>query len=813
MFGQDIRFSLRALVRNPAFAIASILALTLAIGANTSVFAVVNALLNFSLPIEEPERVAFVFPTNDEQNVTQGGLGATELEAYRESLEQLESVEALQTIQVNLVGTDFAQRVTANAVTPGFFELTGRAPQSGRGFLDDEGREGGPRVVVLSDGLWRQNFAARTDVLDQRLRINGEDHQVVGVAPPGLDFGAPVDAWIPLVVDESRFPRTQRTLLAVGRLRDGATVEAADRTAKAVAARLAQDDPEIFEGWSVRVATTSQVFRQGSNMVSVLLYSAITFVLLIACANIANLLLARSLARQQEMALRTSLGAGRGRLLRQLAVESVVLAMVGGAAGLLLGVLGIRFLRNSFAPDPNMGFIAEQIRMDLGVALHAIGISVLAGLVFGVVPAILITRGNLALSLREGSKSSGSRGKARIRSALVTAEVALAMALLITAGTLIRAFDAIYDEDPGFEPRQLLTLQMALTETEYPDPEAVARFVERATDELGRLPGVRSAAATTSLPLTQFPGPGTTHVEVEGSATLDRQRAANALDVVVTPSYFEALEIPLVAGRAFGLADRAESEPVAIVTEDFAARFFDGESPLDRRLRVQTPGSQDQGTWRRIVGVVGAHESHAHSLRNPAKVPQVFLPTAQAPRRGFQIVMRTEPDPETLAGSARAALARVDRTQPVSQVKTLERVVEEIDTQNTVFLQILISLALVAMVLAAVGIYGVISYGVAQRRREIGIRTALGARPVNTVGLVARSAASLTAVGLLLGSGLGLMLVRFMGSQLASIGETGSSGPTTFVVLALAFLLVATVASVVPTRRALRTEPSLVLRS
>ena len=812
MFGHDIRFSLRALVRNPAFAIASIIALTLAIGANTSVFAVVNALLNFSLPIEEPERVAFIFPTNDEQGVTQGGLSALELDAYRQSLDQLESLHALQPTQVNLVGNDFAQRVAANSVTPGFFEMTGRAPQLGRAFLESEGLEGGPRVVILSDGLWRQNFAARNDILEQRLRINGEDHQIVGVAPPDLNFGAPADAWLPLVVNETRFPNSQRTLLVVGRLRDGATVDAADRTAKTVAARLAQDDPEVFEGWSVRVPTTSQVFRQGSNMVSVLLYSAITFVLLIACANIANLLLARSLARQQEMALRTSLGAGRGRLLRQLAVESVVLALVGGGAGLLLGVFGVRFLRNSFAPDPNMGFIAEQIRMDFSVALHAVGISVLAGLIFGVVPAILITRGNLALSMREGSKSSGSRGKARIRSALVMAEVALAMALLITAGTLIRAFDAIYAEDPGFEPRQLLTLQMALTEAEYPESDSVAQFVERAVDELGRLPGVTAAAATTSLPLTQFPGPGTTNVEVDGAETLNDQRAANALDVVVTPGYFETLEIPVVGGRAFDLADRSESEPVAIVTEDFAARFFDGESPLDRRLRVQPPGTEEPGAWRRIVGVVGAHESHAHSLRNPAKVPQVFLPAAQMPRRGFQLVMRTNPDPETLAASARAALARVDRTQPVSQVKTLERVVEEIDTQNTVFLQILISLALVAMVLAAVGIYGVIAYGVAQRRREIGIRTALGARPVNTVGLVARSAASLTAVGVVIGSGLGLMLVRFMGSQLAAIGDTGSSGPTTFAILAGAFLAVATLASVVPTRRALRTEPSLVLR-
>ncbi len=811
----DLRFALRTLIKNPAFSITAVLALTLAIGANTSVFSVVNALNNFSLPFDQPEQVAFVFPTQPEQNVNQGGLSPAEFREYQDGLTGFESLHATLPMQYNLVGSAEPLRASANQVTPGFFTMTGRAPILGRGFLPEEGLDGNHRVVILDHGFWTQDLGAQPGIVGTTLKLDGDAYRVVGIAPEKFSFGRPVQLWTPLVLDELATPRDQRFLAAIGRLKPDSTAEQTTQEAKVIAARLESTYPDVYRGWSSQVVTVSEVFSQGSGLITILLYSAITFVLLIACANIANLLLSRTLARSQELALRSSLGAGRGQLVRQLLVESLVLAGIGGGLGLALGSLGVRLLRNAFAPDPNIGFVAQNFQLDQTVILHSITISVIAGLIFGILPALRATRGNLGMTLREGAKSSGGKKKQLLRGVLVSAEVALAMALLITAGTLMRAFNGIYSEDPGFRSEGVITAQVGLPEQDYPDDAAVTEYFRAAIQRLEELPGVTKVAATSSLPLTLFPGPGTTHVDVEGRDQPEDATAANAIDVIITPEYFETLEIPLVRGRNFSVLDRSDTEQVAIVTESFVQQHWPGEVGLDRRIRVippQTDRDSITAEWRRIVGVVANHESHAHSLRSPIKSPQIFLAIEQAPRRQLTFLARSNAAPAALAPALRTGLFEVDPNLPLNNVKSYDRVVAEIDTQNGVFLGLLSGLAGVALLLAAVGIYGVIAYGVTQRRREIGIRTALGAKPRNTIGLVARSAGWLTGIGLVVGSALGLVLVRLMGSQLEGIASTGASGPTTFLALALLFLTIAMVASLVPTRRALKTNLANVLR-
>ncbi len=813
LFLRDIRYALRTLSRSPAFTLAAVLALCLAIGAHTAVFSVVHALLSFPVPLEEPDRVALLFGENPEQSIQQGGVSADDFLDYRRELKSFSNLTAGTGRQYNLVGTGEPVRVTVAQVTPGFFAMAGVDLHQGRGFLDEEGTAGRDKVAVVGYGFWQQSLGGDPDVLGRILRLDGDTYTVVGVAPEGFFFLNPNTVlWTPLVLERGAAGRDQRLLVAAGRLSVGVSAEQASAEARAVAERLATTYPDTNRGWSASVVTVPENLRQGVSFANILLYSSITFVLLIACVNVANLILARSLSREREIALRSSLGASRPRLLTQLLVESVVLSLVGGGTGFVLGLWGIRVLRNWIAPDANVGFIAPLIRADVWVFLHAFAISTLAGIVFGLVPAFQATRGNLASLMNEGGRGGESRRRRFLRDGLVMAEVALALALLVTAGTLIRAFERIYEADPGLDPTNLLTLQLALPERDYPEPGDAARFLDDAVTRLEALPGVEGTATTTVLPLTQFPGPGTARASVEGQVQDEQDQTPNVAEVVVSPGYFETMKIDLRSGRTFDDRDREDGEPVAVVTEKFVERFLEGGEGVGARLRLKLPAEEEPGAWRRIVGVVADHASHAHSLRRPSLPPLVFLPLEQAPRRVATVLVRTQGAPLDLAGVARAAIWDADATLPIDNVKTLEQAVAEIDTQNRFFLRILTGLALVALVLAAVGIYGIIAYSVTQRTREIGIRAAFGARPQNAVGLVARQAVRLTSVGVVFGCGIAYMLVRFMGSQLEGISQTQAGGPMTFVGVVGLFVVVALLASTIPSIRAARLDPVQALR-
>lgn len=816
MFLRDVRYALRTLRKSPAFTLAAALALALAIGANTAVFSVVSALLNPPIIFAEPDRVAAIFPTNAEQNINQAGMSSDDFLDFRESMSSFDSLVALAPRPYNLVGGDEPVRVQAVQATPGYLAMAGVQPIRGRGFLPDEGTAGQDRVTILSYGFWRNQLGGDPNVLERTLRLDGETYQVVGVAPENFFYFNPnVALWTPLVLEAGQTSRDQRQMLALGRLRDSVNSEEASTEAAAIAERLATDYPDSNRGWSARVVTVPDNFRQGVSFAATLLYSAITFVLLIACVNVANLILARSLVRDRELAMRASLGASRSRLVSQLLVESVTLALTGGIAGLLLGVAGTRMLRNWIAPDPNVGFIAPQIQADAFVLGHTIAISVIAGIVFGLIPAFKITRGQLVTVLKEGGRGGASRRSRFLGNALVTSEVALALALLVTATTLIRAFDHIYAADPGLNKSNLLTLELALPEKDYPEENDIRRFHREAQERLAAVPGVTSAASTTLLPLTQLNRVGTVHVTVEGNGEdADRDRTPNATDIVVSEDYFATLEISRLHGRAFEEKDREDGEAVAMVTEGFVERFLEvpARDGVGRRIRLQRPGESEPGPWRRIVGVVANHNSHAHSLRQAAPPPAVFVPDQQRPPRAATFVLKTQGPPLDLAASARSAIWDIDRTLPIDNVRSLEDAVAAVDTQNRFFLKILSGLALAALLLAAVGIYGIIAYSVNQRTRELGIRTALGAVPSDAIGLVTRQALILTTAGMAIGCGIAWMLVRFISNQLAAVANSGAAGPTTFVMVMAFFLTVALAASVVPSLRAAGLNPVEALR-
>ena len=566
--------------------------------------------------------------------------------------------------------------------------------------------------------------------------------------------------------------------------------------------------------------TVTENLRGGVSFAVTLLYAAITLVLLIACVNIANLLLARALRREREMALRASLGASRWRIIRQLLIESVTLALAGGFLGLVTGAWAIRILSNWIAPDPNVGFIADSIRMSSTVALHSVAISTLAGLIFGLVPALQLARTQLTGVLREGSRGGESRRRGFLRSALVMGQVAMALALLITAGTLIRAFDKIYAADPGFETANLLTGQLSLPAGEgatasetWTAPHEQAAFFAELQEELAALPGVSGATVTTLLPLTQLAGPGTAFAELEGQAVAEDQKAPNVNDIVVGHDYFSVLGIEILHGRNFHVGDDERGEPVLMVSERFVEQFgLEPQDALGARVRLDRPSEEEPGPWRRIVGIVAEHATHAHSLRQLEPRPALFVPIAQAPRPAVTWMLRTRTSPLELATAAREAVWRLAPTLPVDQVRSLDQAVEAVDTQNVFFLRILSGLALVALGLAAVGIYGLITYSVNQRRREIGIRMALGARSGSTVALVARQTLRLTTAGLLLGGGLAFVFVRFLTNQLEGVSNSGAGGPATFVSVGAFFLTVALLASAVPAWRALRVDPAKALR-
>jgi putative ABC transport system permease protein len=809
---QDLLFSFRGLRRSPGFTAAAVLCLALGIGANTAVFSLLNSVLLRPLPFRDPDRIVLIWGQMLANDLSQMPASGAEFLDYRDQTKSFSDVAAVVTRYVNLTGQDAPERLVAARVSASLFPLLGVDAALGRTFLPEEDRLGNEKVAVLSDGLWRRRFGGDPGIVGKKLMLSDQPFTVVGVMPPAfrLKIGAfDHELWIPIAINlESLPPRGFRGLDVVARLEPGISVEQANAEMDTVAANFQRDYPDVYtpdSGWGIDVVPLREQIVGNSRAALILLMGTVGLVLLIACANVANLLLARSTARQKEVAIRGALGASRSGLLRQFLTESLVLSLLGGACGLLLAYWGIRTV---VALNPANLPRLNEVKIDGAVLGFTLLVSLLTGVLFGLVPALRAFKPDLQGTLKEGGKTSAQgAGQQRLRSALVVAEVAIALVVLVGAGLLVRSLWRLQEVDPGFETKNVLTFQVYLSPTKYQDGPQQAAYTQRLLESLRQVPGVKAAGAVTGLPLGE--------VQFLIEATLEQYSGAQAGEEAtptldwrpITPGYLEALGVPLQQGRLFNDLDHAEAAQVAIVDETLVRRFWPGQNPIGRRLRLATGRPDGSDVWRTVVGVVG--HVKALSLEGESR-EQVYTPLPQSPFPYVSMALRTSSDPLQVADAARKAIWAVDPDQPVDKVQPMAQIVQGAAAGRRSYAVLLAVFAVVALVLATVGVYGVMAYSVAQRHQEIGIRMALGARPADVLGLVVKQGLTLGGIGLALGAALSFWSGRWVESLLFGIGATDLA---TFLGVALLLGGVTLLASYLPARRAARVDPMVTFRS
>lgn len=798
---KDIRFGLRTLLRNPATSAVALLALALGIGANTAIFSVVNGLLLDPLPYEDPEDLVMVWESNPGIGFPRFSVAPPNLADWQKQNQVFEGLSALSQTRLNMTGGDEPEVIRAEQVSPTFFKILRSEPSLGRGFRPEEGNPGSGQVVVLTHGFWQRRFAGDPGVLNTTLTLDGQPYTVIGVAPEKLTFPPNRDVYVPLAMNYYEPPRGAHFLAVVGRLKEGVTIERAQAEMKTIAARLEAQYTDTNAGWTTEVIRLRELLVEHIRPALLILLVAVGFVLLIACANVANLLLARVAAREREIAVRAALGADRGRLMSQMVTETVILFLAGGALGLLLAYWGTRTL---VAINPDALPQGPDIGIDGRVLLFTFAVAILTGLLCGLVPAFSALGGRLYDALKEGGRgmAAGNRGKT-MRNVLVLVEVAVALVLLVGAGLLIRSFSRLQQVDPGFKPEGVLTLNVALPPNKYPDPPRQSIFVWNLLERLRGVSGVQHAATIYPLPLSDEGFVLT--FWMQGRPAPPPNEAPNSHVRVISPDYFQTAGIPLIQGRVFTPQDNHQSEPVVIVNQKMAANVWAGESPLDKRITFDDP-NDPEARWLRVVGVVA---DVRHAGLGEQTTNEAYWPHFQNPQSSLTILVRTAGDPASLVGPVRQAIKDVDPEQPVDQVRTLEDVVSGALSQSR-FRTVLLSIfAAVALVLASVGVYGVISYSVAQRTHEIGVRMALGAHRGEVLGMVVRQGMALVAIGVAVGLAGAWFLARYLSSQ---VYEVSTSDPLTFVVVPAVLLLVALVANLLPARRATRVDPLEALR-
>ena len=788
----DLRYGIRSLRKNPGFATVAILTLALGVGASTAMFTLVDSVLLRPLPVHEPERLVVPLEVVPDRSL-QVWTSPLNFFAWRDGVESFEGLGGGHVQRRNLTGQGRPEELPVLATTANFFTVLGIEPRLGRLYAESEVDD---PVGVVSHRLWQRRFGGDPDVVGRTITLDGESRTVIGVLPPDfLSLGDRVDVWLP-----SRFnPESPgRFMSAVARLRPGATLERAQAEMEAVLRHQQEEYPQWTAGWGVHLAPLHEQVTSEARPSLLVLFGAVTLLLLIACANVASLLLARSAVRQKEMALRVTLGATRPRLVRQTLVESLVLAGLAGLLGLALAAWGTRVLVRLLPADLALPRVAE-IGVDGSVLAFALGVSVLTGVLFGVAPALSGSAVRLAETLRETARGTTS-GRHSFRKVLVVAEVALAVVLLVAAGLIGRSLQRMLEVDPGVRIEQVLTMQLTLTGPRYEGPEPKRRFLEALLPRLDALPGTRSVGAEIFLPLT---GDKMGHVFFRE----DRPRPAPGEDLpadvrVVAGDYFRTLDIPLLRGRTFETGDDETAAPVFVVNQELADRFYPGEDPLGKPIAI--PWGDD--IVGRIVGIVGSVRENGLT-EQPS--PAIYRAYAQMPFPQVAVVMRAEGEPLTLADAAASVVRELDPDQPIAQVRTMEQVVAETVARPRFNLYLLAGFAGTALLLAAIGLYGIISFSVAQRRQEIALRVALGARRGTVLRQVVGEGMGLMLLGLLLGLGAALLATQVMESLLFGVAATD---PATLAATAAFLLAVALLACWLPARRALRVSPMAALR-
>jgi putative ABC transport system permease protein len=795
------------LKKSPGFTLVAVITLALGIGANSAIFSVVNAILLRSLAYQNPEQLVLINHNYPKINL-KASVSAFGYTHYRDNAQSFENVAALSGWPANLTGQGEPERVSGQQVTPNFFSTLGAGAARGRTFTSEEDQPGRNRVVVLSDRFWRTRFAADPDIINREVVLNGEGHTVVGVMPPGFEFGREfgqtVDLWAPLTFTTQQLTPNNLTfeyLAVVARLRPDVSFDQAQAEMNSIADNLrAQYMPNLdSSGWGLRIETLSDLVVGEIKTALLILLGAVGFVLLIVCANMANLLLARAAARQKEIAIRVAMGASRTRVIRQLLTESVLLALVGGVLGVALGLWGVKLLVSlNEARIPRAG----EIGLDLNVAGFALLVSLLTGIIFGLVPALQVSKTDLHETLKEGGRAGSGGVRNRVRSVLVIAETALALVLLIGAGLLIKSFMRLQEVNPGFEPNNLLVMQIALPDFRYREPQQRDAFYRQALEQIQALPGVESAGATSILPLSGMNSSGS--FQIEGRQVPPGQLSPHGARWSVTYDYFKAMEIPLIQGRYFSERDTADAPGVAIIDEAMARKYWPDEDPVGKRISFEGP--PDNRRWREVVGIVG-HVRHS-SLDGESRV-QYYIPQPQRPSPNMFLAVRAAGDPASLAGAVRGVIQGLDRDLPVFRVRTMDQLVYDAMARQRFSMFLLGIFGALALVLAAGGLYGVMAYSITQRTHEIGIRMALGAERRDVMKMVVGQGMALGAAGLAIGLGAAYGLTRLMSSLLFGVSTTD---PAVFIIISISLASVAFLASFIPALRATKIDPIIALR-
>ena len=814
-FFMDVRFGARMLRKNPGFAAVTIVTLALGIAVNTTIFSAVNGWMLRRPRIKDPARVVVIVTTDpakegwgwDRQPVS-----AFDFVAWREQSRSFEAMVASEQQEFVLNGEGEPERVLGLRVSADYFHALGVEAALGRTFLADEDQSGRNRVVILSHGLWQRRFGSNPRVMGQVVRLNGESYTVIGVMSSNYRigvYGGP-ELWAPLVFPtESLLPtaRGNRSLEVMARLKSGASVETARAEMAALAQRSEQAHPGTSKGWSASAMSIQHYIADEFGVGMRLQMGVALFVLLIACVNIASLQLARGAERQTEFAVRTALGAGRFRLVRQSLVESLLIALAGGGLGLLLASWGVDLFRRGLSLTADVSSIAREVTIDPTVMIFTLGISALAAVLFGLVPAVHQTALGLHSILKEGSRAiSQSKARHRTQSVLVTAEIALALVLLIAAGVFVQEFLDRVHAGFGIDSNQVLTANISLSNAGYKDPSKQAAFFQEAIQRLEALPGVISAGATSTLPLRD--DERTVTFSIEGRPALSRTERARTDYFAISPDYLRTLGIPLIRGRNFLSSDSAQEPPVALVNQAFVRRYFPNEDSIGKRIRLDASGL-DRPDWSEIVGVVGDVRD---SFDQRKYVPQAYEPYIQKSSSVMTLVVRTGSDPAAFAPMLRRAVWRVDKDQPIAAVQTMNQVMAQSGAAMRVANILIGTFAGLGLALAAVGVFAVMAYAVAQRTHEIGIRMALGARRSDVLRMVVKKGLVLGAVGIGIGLALAAPLVWLkLGLVNDDLLPFDQRGPV-FLAAVFVIWLAALLASYVPARRATKVDPILALR-
>ena len=814
---QDIRYGARMLLKNPGISIIVIIALALGIGANSAIFSVVNAVLLRPLPYEESDRLVFLneqSPVLDEMSISYPNFTD-----WRSMTQTFEKIGVCNRGSYNLTGYGEAERITTGQCSADLFAVLRVNALHGRVFTNDEDKPGGTAVVVLSYPLWQRRFGGQTSIVNQSLTLNGKSYQVIGIMPESYAYPSRAEMWVPVgqLADQASWKErgNHPGLYGVGRLKPGVTFQQAEADMNTIGANLDKQYPDSNSGTRPRLRPMLEVFVGDARRALWVIFGAVGFVLLIACANIANLLLARATARKKEMAIRTAVGASRWRLARQLLTESVLLSLIGGSIGLALAHWGVDLI---LYMSPNAIPRSREIGLDWTVMGFTAGLSILTGLIFGLLPALQAGDVDVHETLKESGR--GTSGRHWLRSSLVIGEVATTLVLLIAAGLMIRSFYLLLKVNPGFSHEQLTTFSLALPEKKYSTEEMTAGFYERLLENIRALPGVESVAAASGLPLGN--NGWQQGFRIDGRPDPPPDQIPLMETCLVTPDYFKAMNIPVLRGRAFTDSDdRAhlagqdlskldedqrfiKGLNKVIIDEEFAKRYWPNEDPIGKRLKF---GSPEQPRAVEIIGVVGRVKME--SLNQNSDRVQAYYPYPQVPANSMTVIIKGASDPNQLINSVRGALKEIDPDQPMYAVRTMDEIRAESVQNERLNLTLLTLFAGIALVLAIVGIYGVMSYSVTQRTHEIGIRMAIGARPRDVFTMILGHGMKLALIGVGIGLVGAFALTRLMASMLFGVEPADA---TTYGVIAALLIGVSLLACYLPGRRATKVEPTISLR-